>query len=524
MSLGIRPTLVIGALLASLIPSAAFAQAPALTTIRDTIYRADGQPFNGILLIQWRNFQAPPNASIGIQATTVRVVNGSLNTRLASTTGTDGAYYHVRYNSDGQFQFTEIWAVAASSTPLRLSQVRASLLPGGVVVGGGGGGVIVGDNTAVVPGFVDGERPSGTLNGTNAVFTLASAPSPATSLTLFRNGLLQTAGLDFTVAGATITFLAGAIPQAGDLLEAYYRIGGNPSTGPVNTGLTTGSIPFIGTNGVLTENSSLLVWNNLSRRMSVGNNIARGTLNVFDNTTGAITEMVVRAGSGQGSVPMQTWISNAGEAVAWVNADGGFNVRRVLANSTSLRPGMSDSGTATDPIGGALANGDVWFNNAIGSRKTYEGSQTHTSPQIICSAVGTATSSTGLTNLGTCTIPAALRQTGDRFEIRANYARTGSTAGEVEIAVGLDSLGVSSFPTGGNNLAYSASLGFAGSAVAWSSQSIHSTAGTSVGTGQLAPPGGSVQIFFRARLNTSTSDTLSLLNFTVVRQPTQVNP
>ena len=121
MSKGIRPTFVLGALLASFLPSASMAQAPALTTVRDTIYRADGQPFNGILLIQWRNFQAPPNSNIGTQAATVRVVNGNFNTRLAPTTGTAGAYYHVRYNSDGQFQFTEIWAVSPSATPLRFS-------------------------------------------------------------------------------------------------------------------------------------------------------------------------------------------------------------------------------------------------------------------------------------------------------------------------------------------------------------------------------------------------------------------
>ena len=522
---GIRPIFVLGVLFGLLTPFTGLAQAPSLTTIRDTIYRADGQPFTGILLIQWRNFQAPPNANIGIQASTVRVVNGLLATKLAPTAGTPGAYYHVRYNSDGQFQFTEIWAVAPSTTPLRLSQVRASLLPGGVVVGGGGGGVIVGDNTAVVPGFVDGETPTGTLNGTNATFALANAPSPASSLTLFRNGLLLTAGVDFNLSGSTITFLGGAIPQSGDLLEAFYRMGGTPgSGGALNTGLTTGSVPFIGTGGVLTENNNSLVWNNLSRRLSVGNSISRSTLNVFDPMNGAITELTVRAGNGQGSVPMQTWISNAGEAVAWVNADGGFNVRRVLANSSSLRPGMSDAGTPTDPITAALANGDTWFNNGGNARKTYEAAQIHTSPQIICSATGGSTSSTGLTNLGTCTIPAALLQPGDRFELRANFARTGSTAGEIEVAVGLQSLGVQPFATGGNNLAYSASLGWSSTA-AWSSEQIHSTAGLSVAAGQFTGPQGSAQtVYFRARLTAVAAEAVSLPSFAVVRHPAQVNP
>lgn len=516
----------LAAFMASLVvaPTVVSAQTPALTTIRDTIYRADGRPFNGILLIQWRNFQAPVNANIGAQATTVRVVNGSLFTRLAPTTSTNGAYYHVRYNSDGQFQFSEIWAVNSSATPLRLNQIRASLLPGGAVVGGDSGGVIVGDIPGAIPGFVDGEFISGIFNGTNPNFTLTSAPNPATSLKLFRNGLLLTPGVDFNLTDNAITFLTGAIPASGDLVEAYYRIGGTTG-GPVSTGLTTGSVPFIGTGGVLTENNNLLVWNNVSRRFSIGNNIARSTLNVFDNSPAAVTELTVRAGGAQGSVPMQTWISNAGEAVAWVNADGGFNVRRVLANSSSLRPGMSDAGTATDPIPGALANGDMWFNSAGGARKTYEASQIHTAPQVICSAVGTSTSSTGLTNLGTCAVPAALLMPGDRFEIRADLLRTGTTEGEIELAVGLNTLGTTAFPTGSDVVARKAEFGWTSTVVAYQSQSIHNATGLVVSAGHFNTTSGQAQtIYVRARLTSTSSDVISLPNFTVVRYPAQTNP
>lgn len=74
--------------------------------------------------------------------------------------------------------------------------------------------------------YSDAEVPGGTVNGANATFTLAAAPSPAASLLLHRNGLLQTAGIDYTLAGNTITFLAGAIPQSTptpDGLIAWYR-------------------------------------------------------------------------------------------------------------------------------------------------------------------------------------------------------------------------------------------------------------------------------------------------------------
>jgi hypothetical protein len=63
----------------------------------------------------------------------------------------------------------------------------------------------------------------GTIDGTNVVFTLANPPSPAAGLVLFRNGVAQKNGLDYTLAGSTITFVTAATPQAGDTLLAWYR-------------------------------------------------------------------------------------------------------------------------------------------------------------------------------------------------------------------------------------------------------------------------------------------------------------
>ena len=59
--------------------------------------------------------------------------------------------------------------------------------------------------------FIDAEVPGGTINGSNAAFTLANVPNPPTSLALFRNGLLLTQGGDYTLSSNAITFLTGAI-------------------------------------------------------------------------------------------------------------------------------------------------------------------------------------------------------------------------------------------------------------------------------------------------------------------------
>ena len=45
------------------------------------------------------------------------------------------------------------------------------------------------------PNFTDAEMPAGALNGSNASFTLSAVPMPASSVALYRNGVLQKPGL-----------------------------------------------------------------------------------------------------------------------------------------------------------------------------------------------------------------------------------------------------------------------------------------------------------------------------------------
>ncbi|HWF07138.1 MAG TPA: hypothetical protein VG297_01680, partial [Bryobacteraceae bacterium] len=49
--------------------------------------------------------------------------------------------------------------------------------------------------------------------------------------------------------------------------------------------------------------------------------------------------------------------------------------------------------------------------------------------QVLCSSTGTSSSSTTLTTLGSCDIPAAGLQPGDRIEVRFTFAHTGTNSG-----------------------------------------------------------------------------------------------
>jgi hypothetical protein len=265
-------------LAAVLLATSSFA-APPLTIIQDVLYKADGTRFNGTVTINWTSFEAIDRSAVAQQTTTVAVVNGNLLVRLVpSTTATPAAFYTVVYNSDGRVQFQETWAVPSSVLPLRVRDIRvattttlsagadtvattvqesdivglvsdlgarplkgpgyapgrvAFVNPSGAMetVAGAPTDCVRVDGTSGPCGdggsqqnFVDGEAPAGLLDGANTAFTLSDVPSPAASLTFYRNGMLQKDGLDFTLSGNQIHFVTAAVPQTGDTLVASYRL------------------------------------------------------------------------------------------------------------------------------------------------------------------------------------------------------------------------------------------------------------------------------------------------------------
>ncbi len=258
--------------------------APSLTTIQDVLYKADGSLFSGLLFIEWQGFQTLEGSNIPTQRVTVRVVNGVLRVQLApTTTATPPTFYRVRYSSDGRVQFEETWAVPPSARPLRVREVRVAIgaaqsdligigdvsgltealearpskgsgyVPGRVALINSGGELIAvpgnpsdcvrvdgssgpcGAGSGVAGSFVDAETPLGVVDGSNTTFRLSSAPAPEAGLMLYRNGLLQKQGLDYTLSGNVIQFAAAAVPQPGDVLTANYRIAGEAAGSAMST-------------------------------------------------------------------------------------------------------------------------------------------------------------------------------------------------------------------------------------------------------------------------------------------------
>lgn len=133
-----------------------------------------------------------------------------------TASGSDDA--HHAYSTGGEIE--EVDLVPTPATPKNYQAcdqrwhvpvtiiVSARGLAGNSANAGGGGGDCSMEHATI----------SGTINSSNDTFTVTETYS---FMILFRNGIEQTQGTDYTLSGTTITFLGGAIPQTGDTLDGY---------------------------------------------------------------------------------------------------------------------------------------------------------------------------------------------------------------------------------------------------------------------------------------------------------------
>lgn len=136
---------------------------------------------------------------------------------------TEGSFYITIFpvSSDPTFTTAEIALVTARSTDtLTITRAQKSTSARTVVVGDR---VIQGIYAEDIMGsnsFTGGEVPSGTVDGSNATFTLTSTPVSGT-LQLYRDGqLMKGGGADYTLTTNSIVFTTA--PVTGSVLLAFY--------------------------------------------------------------------------------------------------------------------------------------------------------------------------------------------------------------------------------------------------------------------------------------------------------------
>jgi len=216
--------------------SAASSQKPAL------FYVTEGTTYHDT---KWTTIT---DGSITVDTTSVSITQDTTGTTYSAGNGISltGATFAVKLGNGVQFDGSN--NVAAKPYATRLITVDSNgigITDGSsaqLIVANGSGNAswatMSGDatigNTGVVAvnhtagsGFlkygdlVYNETPSGSVNGSNTSFSLASTPQNS-SLKLFWNGVLLEpgSGNDYTISGTTITMLF--TPTTGDKLRAYY--------------------------------------------------------------------------------------------------------------------------------------------------------------------------------------------------------------------------------------------------------------------------------------------------------------
>jgi hypothetical protein len=107
-----------------------FASAARTTRVTDTVYRADGSPARGTILISWPAFTAATGEPVAAGRATVTIAdNGLVDLPLVANTGsTPSSFYTVVLKLDDGTTATEYWTVPSSATTT-IAAIRSKVVP-----------------------------------------------------------------------------------------------------------------------------------------------------------------------------------------------------------------------------------------------------------------------------------------------------------------------------------------------------------------------------------------------------------
>ena len=219
LAISLLLALPMGLTLAS--PGTLQAQGPALTTISDTVYRADGTGASGTVLISWPSFQTAGGDAVAAGNLSVTIgPAGAFSAQLVPNVGASpaGTYYVVVFQLDDGTVRTEYWAVPATS-PTTISAVLTT--PG---TGLGNFAVTQQYVNAAVAGLaVDAtvvhRAGTETISGTKQFAVPPSLPTPLGTNDAANKGYVDAAvsnvgsGAYVAIAGGTMT---GPLTLPGD--------------------------------------------------------------------------------------------------------------------------------------------------------------------------------------------------------------------------------------------------------------------------------------------------------------------
>jgi len=115
------------------------AQVPT-TTVQDTVYRADGTPASGSVIVSWNAFTTAGGSAVPAGSTTATIgAGGVLTIALTPNAGSTpmGSYYTAVYHLNDGTTSREYWVVPVAvpgGTPAKLATIRNQVLPASVAM------------------------------------------------------------------------------------------------------------------------------------------------------------------------------------------------------------------------------------------------------------------------------------------------------------------------------------------------------------------------------------------------------
>jgi hypothetical protein len=202
----------------------AWAQGPATTTVSDVVYRADGNPAGGTLLISWPAFTTADGQAVAAGSESVTLgAGGTLSVDLVPNAGAApvSTLYTVVYQLDDGTVKTEYWLVPTSS-PATIAQVRTPLGVTGSVAQIASQQYV---NTAVANKANDASvvhlAGSETISGAKQFSAAPSVPTP----------VQPTDAANKAYVDAAVTTVGGGsfVSKAGDSMTGPLTLPGDPA-------------------------------------------------------------------------------------------------------------------------------------------------------------------------------------------------------------------------------------------------------------------------------------------------------
>ncbi len=256
-------------------------QAVTTTTVQDVVYRADGQPAKGTLVISWPAFTTAANLAVAAGSMSVAIgPQGAISIALLPNAGgtPEGTYYKVVYKLDDGSTSEEYWSVPATSTTT-IAAVRSKIVPSGVAmqvasrqyVDSAIAAAFAGDHSPfprVVTSFSGRTGDVMPVDKDYAYSQLKNIPSS------FNAGQLQGKNLDApTVAGQQPTYDGAKFVEQAKQASDFRDFGANGDLIADDTSAANSAIVALASNGgsIQLPGSTNFFWMKLSAPLNLSN-------------------------------------------------------------------------------------------------------------------------------------------------------------------------------------------------------------------------------------------------------------